>query len=355
MFNRVETFAILILLCLCINASCPATTTCGDANGDGTINLGDPIYLINYIFRGGQAPDPLGKCDVNYDGNVNIGDAVWLVRYVFAGDFPPICPPFACGGQSGECKIFNVKDAGSNAECAEWIYDGESMLSILHINAGFNCCPGELTFDIDVTDNIITVTEMEEDEGCDCLCLFDVSYDIIGIEPGVYTLIIDGPYTAYGANDPLEFSIDLTASGNGEYCVPRSHYPWNVGGASGSVSDYGECKVDKVIDSTICLNWFYDGAGTLLLTHINSLANCCVDSLYADITITGSDIAIVEYEDLEGGGCYCNCLYDVDFVLTNITPGEITVTVQCIYCDPEETFEVTIDLINDPEGSFCLE
>ena len=29
---------------------------CGDANADGSINTGDAVYLINYIFRGGPPP-----------------------------------------------------------------------------------------------------------------------------------------------------------------------------------------------------------------------------------------------------------------------------------------------------------
>ncbi|MEZ5359146.1 MAG: hypothetical protein R3F48_09985 [Candidatus Zixiibacteriota bacterium] len=33
---------------------------CGDANGDRNVNIGDAVYLINYIFKGG--PEPLGNC-----------------------------------------------------------------------------------------------------------------------------------------------------------------------------------------------------------------------------------------------------------------------------------------------------
>jgi hypothetical protein len=28
----------------------------GDANGDGTVNVADAVYLINYIFKGGPPP-----------------------------------------------------------------------------------------------------------------------------------------------------------------------------------------------------------------------------------------------------------------------------------------------------------
>jgi hypothetical protein len=66
--------------------------TCGDANRDASINVADAVYLINYIFKGGPAPDPLGSGDANCDGAVNVGDAVYLVNYIFKGGPEPCCP-----------------------------------------------------------------------------------------------------------------------------------------------------------------------------------------------------------------------------------------------------------------------
>lgn len=62
---------------------------CGDANGDTKVNVGDAVFIVNYVFRGGPAPDPLASADVNLDGKVNIGDAVYLVNYVFRGGPAP--------------------------------------------------------------------------------------------------------------------------------------------------------------------------------------------------------------------------------------------------------------------------
>jgi len=67
----------------------------GDANNDGSININDPTYLVDYIFHGGPEPFPsllLGDCGC--DGIVNIGDAVWLVQYLFFGGPPPVNPCF---------------------------------------------------------------------------------------------------------------------------------------------------------------------------------------------------------------------------------------------------------------------
>ncbi len=63
---------------------------CGDASGDVTINIGDAVYLINYIFKGGPAPDPLCAGDANGDGTVNISDAVYLINYIFKGGPAPV-------------------------------------------------------------------------------------------------------------------------------------------------------------------------------------------------------------------------------------------------------------------------
>ncbi|MEZ5360208.1 MAG: thrombospondin type 3 repeat-containing protein [Candidatus Zixiibacteriota bacterium] len=66
-------------------------TVCGDANADMSVNIGDAVYLIQYIFKGGPAPYPLMNSDANCDGNVNIGDAVYLIQYIFSGGPAPCC------------------------------------------------------------------------------------------------------------------------------------------------------------------------------------------------------------------------------------------------------------------------
>jgi len=65
--------------------------TCGDANGDGEVNVGDAVFLINYVFKGGPAPDPIEAGDANGDGQCNVGDAVYLISYVFKGGPAPDC------------------------------------------------------------------------------------------------------------------------------------------------------------------------------------------------------------------------------------------------------------------------
>jgi hypothetical protein len=55
----------------------------GDVNGDGNIDVGDVVYLINYLFQNGPAPNPLESGDANSDSVVDVGDVVYLINYLF--------------------------------------------------------------------------------------------------------------------------------------------------------------------------------------------------------------------------------------------------------------------------------
>lgn len=70
----------------------PGGATCGDVTGNGYVDIGDAIYIINYIFKEGPAPDPYSNGDVNGDLAVNIGDAVYYINYIFRGGPAPSCP-----------------------------------------------------------------------------------------------------------------------------------------------------------------------------------------------------------------------------------------------------------------------
>jgi hypothetical protein len=63
----------------------------GDANGDQTIDLGDALYILNYLFKSGPAPVPFEAGDANCDEVVDLGDALIVLNYLFKNGPPPGC------------------------------------------------------------------------------------------------------------------------------------------------------------------------------------------------------------------------------------------------------------------------
>jgi hypothetical protein len=63
----------------------------GDVNRDGLIDIGDVVFLINYLFRYGPSPDPLQTGNTNCMGGVDVGDVVVLINYLFKGGPVPSC------------------------------------------------------------------------------------------------------------------------------------------------------------------------------------------------------------------------------------------------------------------------
>jgi hypothetical protein len=129
------------------------------------------------------------------------------------------------------CKQFqgsnqlNRSTAARESDCLEYHYDGQNKLILKHINAGFNCCPGEIVANIEFNGNRITITESEKEQGCRCLCLFDLDLEVINLHPGTYTIRIVEPYVQ-GNNQVLECTVNLSAAASGTYCLERNYYPW---------------------------------------------------------------------------------------------------------------------------------
>jgi hypothetical protein len=65
--------------------------TAGDANNDTKVNVGDAVFLINFVFKAGAAPPCKDQADANHDCKVNVGDAVFLINYVFKHGTAPEC------------------------------------------------------------------------------------------------------------------------------------------------------------------------------------------------------------------------------------------------------------------------
>ena len=69
---------------------------CGDVNDDELVNILDIVYLLNYKYKSGPAPEPMESGDVNSheqpDGLINILDIIYLINCKYKDGSEPECP-----------------------------------------------------------------------------------------------------------------------------------------------------------------------------------------------------------------------------------------------------------------------
>ena len=68
----------------------------GDSNGDGRLDVADPIYLLGNLFREGPAFPCEDAADANGDGAIDLSDATFAVRYLFLGEDSPTGLELGC-------------------------------------------------------------------------------------------------------------------------------------------------------------------------------------------------------------------------------------------------------------------
>jgi hypothetical protein len=134
-----------------------------------------------------------------------------------------------------ECKNleFGFITTPDTLSCVEYSYNSRKRkLTMNHINAGFNCCPGSLHVQAEMKGDTIQILEFEKEAGCRCLCLFDLDIEIIGVERQKYQIQLIEPYVAEDEN--IAFEINLNDNPHGTYCVTRKKHPW--GDTAGNAS-----------------------------------------------------------------------------------------------------------------------
>lgn len=65
---------------------------CGDVDGTDGINILDIVFILNYKYKSGPAPDPVESGDVDGIPPVNILDIVYLLNFKYKEGPSPICP-----------------------------------------------------------------------------------------------------------------------------------------------------------------------------------------------------------------------------------------------------------------------
>jgi len=69
-----------------------APYVCGDANNDEDINLLDILFLIDFVYNDGPAPEFVEATDVDSSGETNLLDILGLIQHLYGDGFDLVCP-----------------------------------------------------------------------------------------------------------------------------------------------------------------------------------------------------------------------------------------------------------------------
>ena len=72
-----------------------------DADDNGSVQLTDGIYILNFLFLGGAAPPCFDSADADDNGSVQLTDGIFILNFLFLGGGAPPAPGMpgmgACG------------------------------------------------------------------------------------------------------------------------------------------------------------------------------------------------------------------------------------------------------------------
>jgi hypothetical protein len=67
-----------------------------DSNGDGAVDISDPMRTLRWLFLGGEAPGCIEAANANGSSAINIADAIYTFLFLFDGGPPPPHPFPGC-------------------------------------------------------------------------------------------------------------------------------------------------------------------------------------------------------------------------------------------------------------------
>lgn len=121
--------------------------------------------------------------------------------------------------------ILKTNDPPSETSCINYSFDGDSLLTMMHYNAGFNCCPEGFAVDIEVKGDSLIIREDDLKHLCRCNCLYDLEIEVHNLPVGSYHVRIVESYAGYSWA-PLVFDLDLKKEPTGKFCTTRTEGWW---------------------------------------------------------------------------------------------------------------------------------
>ena len=76
-----------------------------DADDNGSVQLTDGIFILNFLFLGGGSPTCFDAADAANNGSVQLTDGIFILNFLFLGGAAPPAP--------GECR------AAEETQCGE--------------------------------------------------------------------------------------------------------------------------------------------------------------------------------------------------------------------------------------------
>ncbi len=114
----------------------PIPFLCGDVTGDGIVNVGDVVYLIQYLFQEGSPPDPYEAGDANGDTRVSIADVIALELHVVYGT-PVYCDGSRPCDDRGDRDSLSIQEiwgsAGDTIDVPVFVFNDDSVFFSLSV------------------------------------------------------------------------------------------------------------------------------------------------------------------------------------------------------------------------------
>ena len=127
-----------------------------------------------------------------------------------------------------------------------------------------------------------------------------------------------------------------------------------------SQADVTEClsfpsmKGNQPDQDQSCVSYTYDGDSILSITHFNSGCNCCPEAILTFFELRNDTIFITEDDSLEL--CRCNCLFNVEMTIHNLSPAKYVISIEEPYVpEDEKKFIFELDLENTLSDKICID